>query len=177
MTTPMSAYARVAKRYGVDPTDDREVDEFFLKVVPLLVADEREKILHELLRSRSGKSSRPRRSEPPRDIPLLPLEVSAVVPRRATESIDDRLNRIIRELIGSGLTLAQALEAFEGKYVVAAMNASRGNLTQASRRLGVQRNTLQNKLSQQTHGFVESVPSVRRRVSHKEMSARPSKKK
>ena len=48
-------------------------------------------------------------------------------------SIDDRLNAIIRELIGNGITLAQAVEAFEGKYIVAAMTASKGNVTQASK--------------------------------------------
>src|ERR671919_266937 len=52
-------------------------------------------------------------------------------------SIDDRLNQIIRELIGNGITLEQAVEAFEGKYIVAAMSASRGNVTQASKALGV----------------------------------------
>src|SRR5207244_8786992 len=61
-------------------------------------------------------------------------------------SIDDRLNQIIRELIGNGITLEQAVEAFEGKYIVAAMSASRGNVTQASKALGVHRNTLHNKL-------------------------------
>src|SRR3954463_1516122 len=60
-------------------------------------------------------------------------------------SIDDRLNQIIRELIGNGITLEQAVEAFEGKYIVAAMSAARGNVTQASKRLGVHRNTLHNK--------------------------------
>ena len=61
-------------------------------------------------------------------------------------SIDDRLNQIIRELIGSGITLEQAVEAFEGKYIVAAMSASRGNVTQASKALGVHRNTLTRKI-------------------------------
>ena len=37
-----------------------------------------------------------------------------------------------------------AVEAFEGKYIVAAMTASKGNVTQASRKLGVHRNTLHN---------------------------------
>ena len=86
-------------------------------------------------------------------------------------SIDDRLNAIIRELIGNGITLAQAVEAFEGKYIVAAMTASKGNVTQASRKLGVHRNTLHNKLRTQTmlNGFAESVRPVRRRpsISHK----------
>ena len=57
-------------------------------------------------------------------------------------SIDDRLNQIIRELIGNGITLEQAVEAFEGKYIVAAMSATRGNVTQASKALGVHRNTV-----------------------------------
>ena len=84
-------------------------------------------------------------------------------------SIDDRLNAIIRELIGNGITLEQAVEAFEGKYIVAAMSASRGNVTQASKKLGVHRNTLHNKLRTQTmlNGFAESVRPVRRRISAK----------
>lgn len=82
-------------------------------------------------------------------------------------SIDDRLNQIIRELIGNGITLEQAVEAFEGKYIVAAMSATRGNVTQASKALGVHRNTLHNKLRSQTmlNGFAESIRPVRRRVS------------
>lgn len=90
-------------------------------------------------------------------------------------SIDDRLNAIIRELIGNGITLAQAVEAFEGKYIVAAMTASKGNVTQASKKLGVHRNTLHNKLRTQTmlNGFAESVRPVRRRiVSHKALHAK-----
>lgn len=96
-------------------------------------------------------------------------------------SIDDRLNAIIRELIGNGITLAQAVEAFEGKYIVAAMTSSKGNVTQASRKLGVHRNTLHNKLRTQTmlNGFAESVRPVRRRpqVSHKRVSVPASKSK
>lgn len=65
-------------------------------------------------------------------------------------TIDDRLNQIIRELIGNGITLDQAVEAFEGKYIVAAMAANRGNVTRASRALGVHRNTLHNKLRSQS---------------------------
>src|SRR5438477_8142377 len=92
-------------------------------------------------------------------------------------SIDDRLNQIIRELIGNGITLEQAVEAFEGKYIVAAMSASRGNVTQASRALGVHRNTLHNKLRTQTmlNGFAESIRPARRRISAKRVSAPRSK--
>ena len=88
-------------------------------------------------------------------------------------SIDDRLNAIIRELIGNGITLAQAVEAFEGKYIVAAMTASKGNVTQASRKLGVHRNTLHNKLRSQTmlNGFADSTRPVRRRLSANRVTA------
>ena len=84
-------------------------------------------------------------------------------------SIDDRLNQIIRELIGNGITLEQAVEAFEGKYIVAAMSASRGNVTQASKALGVHRNTLHNKLRTQSmlNGFAESIRPARRRCKHR----------
>jgi hypothetical protein len=93
-------------------------------------------------------------------------------------SIDDRLNQIIRELIGNGITLEQAVEAFEGKYIVAAMSESRGNVTQASKALGVHRNTLHNKLRTQTmlNGFAESIrPRRNARVSAKRVSAPRSK--
>src|SRR3979411_2766218 len=88
-------------------------------------------------------------------------------------SIDDRLNQIIRELIGNGITLEQAVEAFEGKYIVAAMSASRGNVTQASKALGVHRNTLHNKLRSQSmlNGYAESVRPVRRRISARRLTA------
>lgn len=79
-------------------------------------------------------------------------------------SIDDRLNQIIRELIGNGITLEQAVQAFEGKYISAAMNANRGNVTRASRALGVHRNTLHNKLRSQSvlSGYVATARPRRR---------------
>jgi Response regulator containing CheY-like receiver, AAA-type ATPase, and DNA-binding domains len=88
-------------------------------------------------------------------------------------SIDDRLNQIIRELIGSGITLEQAVEAFEGKYIVAAMSETRGNVTQASKALGVHRNTLHNKLRAQTmlNGFADSIRPMRRRISARSITA------
>lgn len=87
-------------------------------------------------------------------------------------SIDDRLNQIIRELIGNGITLDQAVEAFEGKYIVAAMDANRGNVTRASRALGVHRNTLHNKLrsgGSMISGYVATM-RPRRRAVKKETS-------
>jgi transposase-like protein len=88
-------------------------------------------------------------------------------------SIDDQLNQIIRELIGSGITLEQAVEAFEGKYIVAAMSETRGNVTAASKALGVHRNTLHNKLRSQTmlNGFADAIRPVRRRISANRVTA------
>lgn len=78
-------------------------------------------------------------------------------------SIDDRLNQIIRELIGNGITLEQAVEAFEGRYIVAAMDANRGNVTRASKALGVHRNTLHNKLRSKTSMMTGYVATLRPR--------------
>ena len=91
--------------------------------------------------------------------------------------IDPRAKEVTNS-IGNGITLEQAVEAFEGKYIVAAMSASRGNVTQASKALGVHRNTLHNKLRTQTmlNGFAESIRPSRRRVSAKRVSAPPNKK-
>lgn len=79
-------------------------------------------------------------------------------------TIDDRLNQIIDELIASGITLEQAVEAFEAKYIVAAMKETRGNVTKASVALGVHRNTLHNKLRNQAmlSGYVASIRPRRR---------------
>lgn len=75
MTTPMSVYARVAGRYAIDATDEEDIDEFFLKIVPTLPEREREQILKELLAA-SGlpNPSVPVTSAPPSVIPLMPME-------------------------------------------------------------------------------------------------------
>jgi len=79
-------------------------------------------------------------------------------------TIDDKLHLIIRELIGSGITLEQALDVFEGKYIAAAMNANEGNVTRASRLLGVHRNTLHNKLREKSavNGYVATIRRKKR---------------
>ena len=95
-------------------------------------------------------------------------------------SIEDRLNQIIRELIGSGITLEQAMQAFEGKYICAAMDVNRGNITRASRLLGVHRNTLHNKLRSHTilNGFAAArtrrrATAVPKAANEKRLTRRP----
>jgi DNA-binding protein Fis len=184
----MSVYAKIAKRYGANVNEPSDVDEFFLKVVPTLPATHREQIFNELMSGiGSGGSIDLNWDEPPTEIPLLPLDDRTVSNESASKkgirpnefrassktrassrgSIDDRLNGIIRELIANHITLEMAVEAFEGKYIVAAMSASRGDVTQASKSLGVHRNTLHNKLRSQTmlNGFADSIRPTRRRLS------------
>jgi hypothetical protein len=74
-------------------------------------------------------------------------------------SIDDRLTLIIRELICNGITLEQAVEAFECKYIAVAMAENQGNVTKASQLLGVHRNTIHNKLRSQSrlNGYVAAL--------------------
>lgn len=74
-------------------------------------------------------------------------------------SIDDRLTQIIRELISNGITLEQAVEAFESKYIGVAMAENQGNVTRASQLLGVHRNTIHNKLRTQSrlNGYVAAL--------------------
>ena len=91
-------------------------------------------------------------------------------------SIDDRLSQIIRELISNGITLDQAVEAFEGKYIVAAMAANRGNITRASKALGVHRNTLHNKLRSQAPLGAAAAVRPERRISAKRVIAPASPK-
>jgi DNA-binding protein Fis len=172
----MSVYSRIAKRFGVDSTDEDSVDEFFLKVVPAMEADTRGAILQELMRNLGGIGGKGGSAgEPLEEIPLIPLDPGGAS-RRAKQprSIDDQLNGIINQLVGNGITLEQALEAFEGKYIVAAMSASRGNVKKASSALGVHRSTLQNKLRSQSmlNGFVESIHPVGPRLSANRVRSR-----
>ncbi|HVR44192.1 MAG TPA: helix-turn-helix domain-containing protein [Thermoanaerobaculia bacterium] len=93
-------------------------------------------------------------------------------------SIDDRLTLIIRELISNGITLEQAVEAFESKYIGVAMAENHGNVTRASQLLGVHRNTIHNKLRSQSrlNGYVAAL-RPRRSNSRKGSSSRGPRKR
>jgi DNA-binding NtrC family response regulator len=61
-------------------------------------------------------------------------------------NIDAQLQSLVDELLSSGITLPQLMDAIEERYVKTALAKSNGNVTQASKKLGVHRNTLHNKL-------------------------------
>ena len=60
MPTPMSAFAVIASRHGVDPSDEEAVDRFFDESAPELPPEEREAIFAALLAA-DGKGDSPRR--------------------------------------------------------------------------------------------------------------------
>ena len=58
------------------------------------------------------------------------------------ETIDARLVPIIRELLDAGVPLLQAVDAFEKKYILTALERRNGKLTATALDLGIHRNTL-----------------------------------
>jgi hypothetical protein len=88
MPTPMSAFAVIAARHGVDPSDEEAVDRFFDERAPELPLEEREAIFAELLTA-DGKGHSPRRRHYAkiradatfRDDPTIEVPPRAVNPR------------------------------------------------------------------------------------------------
>lgn len=80
-------------------------------------------------------------------------------------NIDTHLTEIIRDLIQNGITLDQALDVFEGKFIAIAMDEHDHNVTRASKALGIHRNTLHNKLRNQSsvNGYVARLDKRKRR--------------
>ena len=80
------------------------------------------------------------------------------------QNIDAHLAEIISDLIKNGITLDQALDVFEAKFIAIAMNEHDHNVTRASKALGIHRNTLHNKLRNQSavNGYVARLEKKRR---------------
>jgi DNA-binding NtrC family response regulator len=64
--------------------------------------------------------------------------------------LSTRLQRLVAEMMDSGIRLDQAVREFERQFILAALEKNRGNRSLAARSLGVHRNTLRNKI--QNHG-------------------------
>jgi transcriptional regulator of acetoin/glycerol metabolism len=79
-------------------------------------------------------------------------------------TIDERLVTIITELQGAGITLEEAEVAFRAKYVYVALQSTKGNVTAASSRIGVHRNTMHNHLRATDHELLRGAGYRRRRV-------------
>lgn len=62
------------------------------------------------------------------------------------ETLNGRLRGVVDELVGRGLTLAQARGEFERQFLLASIQHHEGNMSKSARALGVHRNTLRNKV-------------------------------
>lgn len=59
MPTPMSVYADIASRYGVNALDEEAIDTFFTETVATLPTQEQENIIEELLKRDTEASQLP----------------------------------------------------------------------------------------------------------------------
>ncbi len=57
-----------------------------------------------------------------------------------------RLQRLVAEMMDSGIRLDQAVREFERQFILAALEKNRGNRSLAARSLGIHRNTLHGKI-------------------------------
>ena len=64
-----------------------------------------------------------------------------------TKDLNGRLYSIVDELVRQGLSLDQARREFERQFIVSTLKSNSGNHSRSAKRLGVNRNTLRNKLS------------------------------
>ncbi len=58
----------------------------------------------------------------------------------------NRLQKLVAELIDSGIRLDQAVREIEKQFILAALEKTRGNRSLAARSLGIHRNTLNYKI-------------------------------
>lgn len=62
------------------------------------------------------------------------------------DNLNGKLRGVVDELVGRGLTLAQARGEFERQFLLASIQHHQGNMSKSARALGVHRNTLRNKV-------------------------------
>ncbi len=60
--------------------------------------------------------------------------------------MSSRLQRLVAEMIDSGIRLDQAVRELERQFIMAALERNGGNRSLAARSLGIHRNTLNHKI-------------------------------
>jgi len=88
MPTSMYVFADIARKYGIDPTNDAAIDEFFITTVPTLTEDEQQAIFTELLQRENDTA------------PLSP-----------TKTVHKLVDSIIREELATMRQIQQACTA------------------------------------------------------------------
>lgn len=63
----------------------------------------------------------------------------------------DQLEALINQMIDKGLLFEEAVSEFEKKYILKALEKSKGNQTKAAKVIGIHRNTLNKKLASYNH--------------------------
>ena len=66
--------------------------------------------------------------------------------RASLTELGESLTAVTDALLDRGMSLGEAIGMFEARYIRAALERHRGNLSQAASALGVHRNTLRGKL-------------------------------
>jgi DNA-binding NtrC family response regulator len=62
--------------------------------------------------------------------------------------LKDRLESMCVEMIDKGILFSEAVEQFENCFINEVVNRSDGHITRAAERLGIHRNTLSKRLTQ-----------------------------
>jgi Fis family transcriptional regulator, factor for inversion stimulation protein len=62
--------------------------------------------------------------------------------------VNERLERLIDEMVQKGITFADANREFERRFISRVLAAADGNLSKASEVLGMHRNTLSRKMAE-----------------------------
>ena len=74
------------------------------------------------------------------------ISADSRVPEDATEDLNGQLDRLVKQLVRRGVSLAQAREIFERQFIVASLRLNKGNFSQSANKIGIHRNTLRNKV-------------------------------
>ena len=96
MPTPTQAFAEVAARHGVDPSDIEAVQQWFLEDLPKLPTAEIEEILEELLAYRETGEVHTETRCYPEGVPLPSLDIS---PPAQTPLFAARWGQVLRLLL------------------------------------------------------------------------------
>ena len=79
------------------------------------------------------------------------LNSMPVADSRWESVVKDQLEALISQMIDRGLLFEEAICEFEKKFILTAMEKSKGNQTKAAKAMGVHRNTLNRKLASYNH--------------------------
>jgi Fis family transcriptional regulator, factor for inversion stimulation protein len=84
--------------------------------------------------------------------------------------MNEKLEGIVQQLLSGNIYLEEAIELLERSMIQHAMESTEGNRSEASKQLGIHRNTLQKKLI--AYGITNGHSRVRRPIARQSRSRR-----